>query len=637
MKVRDLSYVEDELIAGIEQYLPELSRFCNELEEKAIGLAAAQAAKEEAQKTGSVGLAEVKKKPSTRPISPNITKPRFHAMPEPEKISMKVEPQEVPEYLNRTSLEQIRQKRQKELDEARQKTIAKFGEEHHFKLNETKGGKTMDELRREVEEERTKDFAFDASFVNPVPDYSKIPAKVRVNVSTILREDYVYRQQQAKDAQLLKNYEEELRDPIEYYAWQQEMKKRDEHEKLEQVVLRREQAKQSAEDAKEAMVKQREDNKAVADLLREQADAIARRKQLESEIAILENQQIVQAVNEENERKLKEAREKLALERAVQGRRAREELEQARLAKEEEDRMEEERRADKIRQLRALNTVHKKHIVVFDPTQVAGVGVLDEMSFMEMKERLETERRRAEEHEEFKRKEILEAKNKRAKDLEERSLSVMRARQVKADATRQQLQRKKDQEQEEAEVKEKIRAAAAVKLEKELAVNREYKRAEAAALKAEEERIRRQQQYLGAAAGLVEETRAEQQLMGLERETKASQVRAKEAVAGVEISIKSDKVNRETLKRHQSRDHAAELKAKELHAMEEKADRMEKIKLDFLRKKGMVKDGRVQHDKTRTVLVEHNPYSASISAEIHEKTLKSRSIPKASGFLAPIR
>ena len=78
--------------------------------------------------------------------------------------------------------------------------------------------------------------------------------------------------------------------------------------------------------------------------------------------------------------------------------------------------------------------------------------------------------------------------------------------------------------------------------------------------------------------------------------------------------------------------HAAELKLKEQSAASDKADRTEKIKLDFLRKKSMVKEGRTQHEVTKTVLVEHNPYAASISAEIHEKTMRSRQTIQKAGL-----
>ena len=50
--------------------------------------------------------------------------------------------------------------------------------------------------------------------------FNKLTAKVRLNNSTIYREDYLYRKKQANDAKILKNYEEELRDPIEYFLWQ---------------------------------------------------------------------------------------------------------------------------------------------------------------------------------------------------------------------------------------------------------------------------------------------------------------------------------------------------------------------------------------------------------------------------------
>jgi len=57
---------------------------------------------------------------------------------------------------------------------------------------------------------------FDATFVHDAPDFTQKSAVVRVNAATILREDFLYRKQQNKDAAVLKNYEEELRDPVEY-------------------------------------------------------------------------------------------------------------------------------------------------------------------------------------------------------------------------------------------------------------------------------------------------------------------------------------------------------------------------------------------------------------------------------------
>ena len=64
-------------------------------------------------------------------------------------------------------------------------------------------------------------------------------------------------------------------------------------------------------------------------------------------------------------------------------------------------------RADKIRQLRAENDLIKKHVTVFDPTEIKGAGFLDEMSYLEMKIRLANEKERVERDEADRRERIL--------------------------------------------------------------------------------------------------------------------------------------------------------------------------------------------------------------------------------------
>jgi hypothetical protein len=90
MKHYDLSYVEDELIAGIESFITQCQSYLYELQEKAQGLAAVQAAKEQALKNGTAGLGEVKKKNLTEPISPKITRPRPPRLPEPIEMTQTV-------------------------------------------------------------------------------------------------------------------------------------------------------------------------------------------------------------------------------------------------------------------------------------------------------------------------------------------------------------------------------------------------------------------------------------------------------------------------------------------------------------------------------------------------------------------
>lgn len=624
MKVLDLSYVEDDIIAGIERFIPDASKFTAALLDKAQGLAAAQAAKEEAKNNGTAGLGTVEKKALTRPVSPKLNRPRPPRLPEPECIPTQIRAEDVPSWLDRTSLDAINTEAKTRREKLRQETKSKYTEKTLFTFNETKFGRKKEDLLRELEDVETKDLAFDSSFVNPAPDFKKMPAKVRLNASTILREDALYRKQQAKDAAMLQNYVEELRDPVEYFTWQAEMKENDAEVKLKQVQLRRDQAKQSAEEAHAAVIKQKEDNRIVAKLIREQAEAIKQQKALEQEIAVLKNQEVAKSIIEVRETAPKIAVEKVLVERIAIGKSVREELEQARLAKIEEDKAEEERRADKIRQLKAVNTVHRQHIVVFDPTKTAGIGLLDEMSYMEMKERLRTEKLRAEAAEASKRQEILDAKQKKAKELEERALSVLRARQVKAEATKAFVNKKKEAELKEAEALEKKRQAAAVKLEAELQKRREEKKIEAENLLAEQERVRRQQQYLGAAAGLVEETRNTEILMAKERKIRnAQRIVQENAALDLAVTIKDKASKLLVQKQEAAQRQEIELEREKNVAMDRRM-RIETIKAEITHKKAVAKQVYAQNLVTKQVLKNHNPYAENISQESIRKARRLR-------------
>jgi hypothetical protein len=84
MKVYDLTYVEDEIIAGLEKYLPQAKDLLSAIHAKEQGAAAAATAREEER------AASAKPKASTRPVSPNLSKQRLPRLPEPEKIEQNV-------------------------------------------------------------------------------------------------------------------------------------------------------------------------------------------------------------------------------------------------------------------------------------------------------------------------------------------------------------------------------------------------------------------------------------------------------------------------------------------------------------------------------------------------------------------
>lgn len=90
IRIYDLAFVEDELIAGIEMYIKDADRYMGDLQLKAQGLAAAQAAKEEAAKTGTAGLGHVETRALTKAVSPRITRARPPKFQEPIAIEQTV-------------------------------------------------------------------------------------------------------------------------------------------------------------------------------------------------------------------------------------------------------------------------------------------------------------------------------------------------------------------------------------------------------------------------------------------------------------------------------------------------------------------------------------------------------------------
>lgn len=615
MKVRDIEYVEDDLIAGVEKFLAEAKEFCTELQTKALGAATARAAKEESLKCGAVGVLDLRKTSVTVPVSPRLSRGRPPKLPEPEEISQHFYAKEVPDKLESNSLQSITKMRQEELELQRIKTKAKYDEKNHFNFQEMKAGRDIEEIRREVETERMKNLQFDSSFVNPAPDFMKIPGKVRLNAAAIYREDCLFRKQQAKDAEVLKRYEEELRDPVEFLIWQKEMKMKDQKSELDLIAQRKFETRQSHVVSLEAMQKQKEDNRLAADVQREEAELCQQQKELDLEIELLRNQSAVQTIMD-----IRDTRPKLAVERDVEsraekGRLLREDIQSALRDKEEKDRVEEEIRADRIRQLRADNLVNKKQPIIFDPTVIGGMGYLDEMSYTEMKIRLENEKSKVERCEQDRRSRIIDEKDKKARDLEERAKTLMRIRQVKTDTNKAINLKKKAADDLDSLIKEKQKQEAAIKLDDEFRMKRELKKQQVAALEAEEDRTKRHRLYLGAAADLIEETREKDLLKGKEKIQSTSQRNAKEEAILREKTLASEKANRTNqAKQIKSAKETAANVSKQT-AIEEKKRAVEKLRDEVLMKRSMNLEGKEQHAATHSRLAEHNPYAANISLE----------------------
>ena len=86
-------------------------------------------------------------------MSPNISKPRPPLIPEPERIGHTTVSHEVPGFLENTNLAKIAQQREAEREAALQATKEKYASgPKPFDLRQTKGGRPIAEIQKEVED-----------------------------------------------------------------------------------------------------------------------------------------------------------------------------------------------------------------------------------------------------------------------------------------------------------------------------------------------------------------------------------------------------------------------------------------------------------------------------------------------------
>jgi hypothetical protein len=615
MKVRDIVYVEDELIAVIKRYEEEAVQFCTELQSKAVGVAAANAIKEEALKFGASYTFGVKKVPLTVPVSPNLSRGRPPKIADPVTVSPLFLAKDVPPCLEFNNLEAIQKTRQNELEQMRLTTKAKYGDKHNFNFQVLKAGRNIEDVKKEVEEKQSKELQFCSTFTNPVPDFTKSPPKVKLNAAAIYREDALFRKQQAQNALALMRYEEELRDPAEFLRWQKKMKEKDKQSQLELILQRKTDSRQSHIESHEAIIKIKEDNRIAADIQRGHTEICQVQKELNLEMELLRNQATVQTMIEIRDTRPRQAVERDSESRAEKGRGVREVSEAALAAKQSRDRIEEEIRADKIRQSRAENLVSKKAPIVFDPTAIAGAGFLDEMSYSEMKIRIENKKTKVLRSEQDRRSRIAAEKDRRVKDLEERTKALMRVRRLKSETNKAFNSARRETESKEAEMSSQQRQCAAATYDDELKARREVKKVQDAQLAMVEESTKRRLLLLEAATELLEKKREKDLLLGKGKIQESAERVAREAAALREKAEAGDRANRAAYIKHAKGVKESATMQSDLSAIDEKKKSVQRLRDDLMIKRSMMIEGKQQHEATHRTVVERNPYAASISLE----------------------
>lgn len=508
-KVYDVDYIEKDVIGKLQSFRDQLKSVVDEVEYKATGTI-------KAADGTCLGTTE-KKRTEFKPF--NLTQPRPRLIPEPDVISREVKAQPVPASIHKNSLNKVEEQKKKRMEEEKAKVLSKYTEADHFSL-ETGARRdheaVMEDLKKKVESEQMAECTFypktSKKFVAPAGD-----ATVRHNAASVLREDALLKQKQAKEYQILKRYQEDLHDASQFYTWQERMKEQDQSEEEARVRQRAAEMQLSRESAMEAYESSIRRKHILAEHQREELQLGLQMKEREKLWELGEEKLLVEETKEDRG-KAREKEVEILKERVNNADNMRKErqVEFDRKKKEEEQEM--ERKRDLIRQIRALEKVPVEKYKMFDPAEPPCQGLLDEMSLAELKERLRIVESQREKELDMKRERQLARKVEKQEELTEKAEMLAKVRERAREEQQQRHEEQKRQKILEEQQKQRHREKCITEVAEKLQLKKRQKKEEEQRLKLELKEIATKRQFLAANAEQVEAKAHAEQQAGLDRE-----------------------------------------------------------------------------------------------------------------------
>jgi len=445
-----------------------------------------------------------------------------------------------------------------------------------------------------------------------------------MNTAAYLREDSLYKKKQADEVKVIEAYESELRDSTEYYTWQTEMREKDLKGRREQVERVRMLAKLSADEAQQAMEKQRSDNAEIASRIKTESIEMQKQMAFEAEMNKLMNRQLVKEVIEVREHAPKEAQERMLEQRKERRTEIRDEMHALLAETKEEEQRQQAAREERVRKLKAELEVHEPRTKIFDPTESIGIGLLDEMSFLEMKERYTIMKKSEEEREKGKRRGIVEAKHKQQLNLRKRIQNIERFRASAMQANKETREKRRLRDDIEAASRESERNTANLRLLGELDAKRLQLAAGKKILQEEEERRLATQAFGGQGLHAAEETHFSELLRGAER---GAQLRQEEAQKAAKVYEETKQIGISESQRNMKRYQFVKRRQVAQNAEEIERNRKELVRnqrSEISSKKSAFLEQRLKHKMVKEKIVSLNPYANTLTEASRSKREKAR-------------
>ena len=449
------------------------------------------------------------------PFNLSENKPRIFQQPIQIPKNFIQKPLPLADY-SKTSLNDIEEKRKDRLNAIKSQVLEKYNKIKPPEFQSEKRPMNKEKIKEEVEKKIVDSLQFNNKYVNPPLDYSKIDADVKYNEAAIIRENYLIEKNRQKEENELKKILIEKKDSKEFDRWQNEMKLKDDIEKEQLIHRRKLELELNREIATNFMKNKIKENQLKNAEHKKQEEINLKNRLIEKEKDILKNKELVKEINKDKEKIIKN-KIKLENENKELYKKNKAEFNELNLIRLEEKKIEQKRRDDLIRQIRELEKIPVKRTSGFDPTETPGYGILEEMSIVELKERLELQKKFLKDQIEAKREENKLKSEERTEDLIAKANNIADFRDKLRNQKEIEKKQKRDLLEQKQELFRQMREKNLYELKEKMQNKKDELRKEDEIFQKKIREINLQRQFLQQGRAAVEQKRFKQIEDGMER------------------------------------------------------------------------------------------------------------------------
>ena len=444
------------------------------------------------------------------PFNLTENKPRKFIEPTPIEINFKMKPLPLANY-HKTSLKQIEEERNERLEKLRKRTLCE-----PFEFKTEKRPMNYDKIKEEVEKKLNDTLDFNKKYSIKIPDFNNKNADVKYNEAAIIREEFLIDKNKKEIEKEMNRRLIEKTDDKEFNRWVSEMKIKEDIENLEKIQKRKialEMTRETTLTCKEKyqrinQLKNLEHKKELA----ENAIKKERKKQKE----LIKNKNLIIEINKglDNivQNKIKRTNENKELFKNIK-----DNINELTSKAITEKKLELERRDEIVRQIRELEKLPMIRTTGFDPTETQGIGLLEEMSLVELKERLEIQKKMLKEQIESKREENKLKAEERTDEIMEKANVILEHRDKLRNLKEIERKEKKDAKIQKENLLREIREKNLFEMREKMQNKKDQLRKEDEIFQRKIRDIKLQRQFLQLGQAAVEEKVHKMIEEGLER------------------------------------------------------------------------------------------------------------------------